>query len=174
MNTPPVPANEARRLKVLWQYEVLDSVPEYGCLVVSSSMPVRDLEWYGSNRDDLLVYSNRGANGIDGVTSTAIGIAIGWQQLLPTICVVGDVAFLHDTNALLGLAGRDAKVCIVVIDNDGGGIFSFLPQASELAPERFRVVDGLERSETGGADADRLERVLPLARAAPKGQTVRR
>ena len=118
----------------------LEAVPAGGSLMVSSSMPVRDLEWYGSPRGDITVVSNRGANGIDGVTSTAVGVALGSGR--PTVCVIGDVAFLHDTNALLGLARRDAPLCIVVIDNDGGGIFSFLPQAEALANDRFEQLFG--------------------------------
>ncbi|MFN8053378.1 MAG: 2-succinyl-5-enolpyruvyl-6-hydroxy-3-cyclohexene-1-carboxylic-acid synthase [Acidimicrobiales bacterium] len=118
----------------------LRSVPEGGNLVVSSSMPVRDLEWYGDRRGDIGVFSNRGANGIDGVTSTAAGVALGTGA--PTICVIGDVAFLHDTNGLLGIGRRELPLCIVVIDNDGGGIFSFLPQAEALEPERFEQLFG--------------------------------
>jgi len=93
-----------------------------GKLMVSSSMPVRDLEWFAPSRNDVTVFSNRGANGIDGVTSTAIGIALTGGR---TTLIIGDVAFLHDSNALLGLRRRDVDLCIVVIDNDGGGIFSF-------------------------------------------------
>ena len=66
-------------------------------------MPVRDLEWFAPARDDVRVLANRGANGIDGVTSTAVGVALTWA---PTVLLIGDVAFLHDTNGLLGLARR--------------------------------------------------------------------
>lgn len=110
-----------------------------GTLVVSSSMPVRDLEWYARPRADVTVLSNRGANGIDGVVSTAVGVALSGR---PTTCVVGDLAFLHDSNALLALRDRDVDLRIVVIDNRGGGIFSFLPQASALSPERFEQLFG--------------------------------
>lgn len=116
------------------------AVPSGGSLVVSSSMPVRDLEWYGPPRDDIAVFANRGANGIDGVASTGVGVALG--AAAPTVCVLGDVAFLHDSNALLGLAARAAAVCLVVIDNDGGGIFSFLPQADLLDGDRFEQLFG--------------------------------
>ena len=118
---------------------VLAGVPDGGSLVVASSMPVRDVEWYGVARRGVRVLSNRGANGIDGVLSTAVGVALSG---VPTVALVGDVAFLHDSNALLGLADRDLDLVVVVVDNDGGGIFSFLPQAHQIAPERFERLFG--------------------------------
>src|SRR3546814_10022318 len=102
-------------------------------------MPVRDLEWFGVIRSDLRVIANRGANGIDGVVSTAVGAALVGAK---TTLLIGDVAFLHDSNGLLGLAGRDVDLTIVVLDNDGGGIFSFLPQRTQLPPERFEHLFG--------------------------------
>lgn len=108
-------------------------------LVVSSSMPVRDVEWYGAARDDVAVYSNRGANGIDGVTSTAVGIALTG---VPTTLLIGDVAFLHDTNALIALRDRAIDLTVVVVDNDGGGIFSFLPQHEVLANDDYELLFG--------------------------------
>ena len=118
---------------------VVAAMPAGGALVVSSSMPIRDVEWFSARRDDLSVLSNRGANGIDGVVSTAVGVALAGR---PTALLIGDVAFLHDTNGLLGLDARSVDLCIVVVDNDGGGIFSFLPQAGALEPERFEQLFG--------------------------------
>ena len=118
---------------------VVAAVPSGGTLVVSSSMPVRDVEWFSARREGLTVLSNRGANGIDGVVSTAAGVALSG---VPTALLIGDVAFLHDTNGLLGLDARGVDLCIVVIDNDGGGIFSFLPQASALEPTQFEQLFG--------------------------------
>ncbi len=119
---------------------VASSVPEGGALVLSSSMPVRDVEWYaGPAAPGVEVFSNRGANGIDGVTSTAVGIALTGRH---TVALLGDVAFLHDTNGLIGLAERDLDLTLVVVDNDGGGIFSFLPQARDLSSERFEQLFG--------------------------------
>ena len=108
-------------------------------IVVSSSMPARDLEWYAPGRDDVATFANRGANGIDGVTSTAIGVALSG---VPTVLAIGDVAFLHDTNALLALRHRQLDLTIVVIDNDGGAIFSFLSQADLLTHERYEQLFG--------------------------------
>jgi 2-succinyl-5-enolpyruvyl-6-hydroxy-3-cyclohexene-1-carboxylate synthase len=119
---------------------VVGALPEGGCLVVSSSMPIRDLEWYASPGAPITVHANRGANGIDGVVSTALGVATATGA--PTALLIGDLAFLHDSNGLLGAAGRGADLVIVVIDNDGGGIFSFLPQASVVAEDRFEQLYG--------------------------------
>jgi 2-succinyl-5-enolpyruvyl-6-hydroxy-3-cyclohexene-1-carboxylate synthase len=115
------------------------AVPDGGSLMVSSSMPIRDVESFAAPRPDLSVHANRGANGIDGVLSTAVGIALGGS---PTALLIGDVALLHDTNGLLGLAARPVDLCIVVVHNDGGGIFSFLPQAGVLDAERFEALFG--------------------------------
>ena len=119
--------------------ETLSRLPNRAALVVSSSMPIRDLEWFGENRSDIDVYANRGANGIDGVVSTAIGIALTG---VPTACLIGDIAFLHDSTAMIGLAQRDLDLTIVVTDNDGGGIFSFLPQHTLLESNRYEQLFG--------------------------------
>ncbi|MFM8268037.1 MAG: 2-succinyl-5-enolpyruvyl-6-hydroxy-3-cyclohexene-1-carboxylic-acid synthase [Ilumatobacteraceae bacterium] len=108
-------------------------------LVVSSSMPVRDVEWFGAPASTT-VHSNRGANGIDGVLATAIGVALGTAR--PTVAFVGDVAFCHDQSSLTALARRRVDLKIIVVDNDGGGIFSFLPQAGSLPPARFEELFG--------------------------------
>jgi len=119
----------------------LAAVPDDATVIVASSMPVRDLEWYASPRSNVRVLANRGANGIDGVVSTAAGVALA-EPRRPTVALLGDVAFLHDTNGLLNLHGRSVDLTIVVVDNDGGGIFSFLPQNAELERERFEQLFG--------------------------------
>lgn len=109
-------------------------------VVVSSSMPVRDVEWFGRPSSKTKVHSNRGANGIDGVIATAIGVAVGAAQR--TVALLGDVAFCHDQSSLTALAARQLQLTIVVVDNDGGGIFSFLPQATTLPREQFEQLFG--------------------------------
>jgi 2-succinyl-5-enolpyruvyl-6-hydroxy-3-cyclohexene-1-carboxylate synthase len=120
--------------------DVVAALPDGGRLVVASSMPIRDVERYASPRHGLTVVANRGANGIDGTVSTAIGYALG--SAAPTVLLIGDIAFLHDSNGLLGAAGRGIDLVCVVVDNDGGGIFSFLPQARAVPTERFEALFG--------------------------------
>ena len=97
-------------------------------------MPVRDLDdWLPGSERAIRPLSNRGANGIDGVVSTALGAAAA--EVGPVVLVVGDVSFLHDLNALVSARLHGLSATIVLVDNDGGGIFSFLPQANTDAPE---------------------------------------
>jgi len=113
-------------------------------LVVSSSMPIRDLEAFGVPRPrSLRVLANRGANGIDGVVSTALGVALADG---PTTALVGDLAFLHDVSALVGPPEDRPPLTVVVADNGGGGIFSFLPQGSHLPSDRFERLFGTPQS----------------------------
>ena len=118
---------------------VTDAVGE-GNLVVSSSMPIRDVEWFGTVTPEAVVHANRGANGIDGVVSTAVGIALGSGR--HTTLLIGDVAFLHDANGLIGLGARGVDLTVVVTNNDGGSIFSFLPQASVVGADVFETLYG--------------------------------
>jgi 2-succinyl-5-enolpyruvyl-6-hydroxy-3-cyclohexene-1-carboxylate synthase len=120
--------------------DVVAALPDGGRLVVASSMPIRDVERYATPRHGLTVVANRGANGIDGTVSTAIGLALG--SAAPAALLIGDIAFLHDSNGLLGAAGRGIDLVCVVVDNDGGGIFSFLPQARAVPAERFEALFG--------------------------------
>jgi 2-succinyl-5-enolpyruvyl-6-hydroxy-3-cyclohexene-1-carboxylate synthase len=128
-----IPQSEAEAQEGMIAAAVLDALPEGANLVISSSMPIRDLDALGMPREESVhVLGNRGASGIDGVVSTAYGIAS--KRAGPTVCVIGDLAFFHDQNGLLWSREADAPVVFVLIDNDGGGIFRMLP-ISEHDPE---------------------------------------
>jgi 2-succinyl-5-enolpyruvyl-6-hydroxy-3-cyclohexene-1-carboxylate synthase len=117
--------------------DVVEAANESGvALVIGSSMPVRDVEWWAPPRTGA-VYANRGANGIDGVVSTALGVASGTRAL----ALVGDLTLLHDLSALVdGVGEVGGTLVVVVVDNAGGGIFSFLAPARELeAPDFERL-----------------------------------
>ncbi len=113
-------------------------LPDGATLVVASSMPVRDLDWYMRPRPGLRVLGNRGANGIDGFVSTTLGVALASPQ--PTVGLAGDLSILHDQNGLMLRRAEPVNTVFVVINNDGGGIFSFLPQARW--PENFEQLFG--------------------------------
>jgi len=108
--------------------------------VVSSSMPIRDVEWFGTVTPGVTVHSNRGANGIDGVVSTAVGVALASKA--PVVLLIGDVAAIHDSNGFWGLARRNINLTVVVTNNDGGSIFSFLPQATGVEQSTFELLYG--------------------------------
>ena len=133
---------------------VVAGLPEDAVLLAASSMPVRDVEWYSAPRDRVTVLSNRGVNGIDGVLSTAIGVALGRRG--PTLALVGDLAFLYDAGALLWSTRRELALTIVVVDNNGGGIFSFLPQAAALPEGQFERYWGTPHGGDVAAIAARL------------------
>ena len=110
-------------------------------LIVVSSMPVRDVEWWAGARRSP-TYANRGANGIDGVVSTVLGVCAGAKG----IGLLGDLTMLHDVSGFVDGLGAAQGTCVLVVnDNGGGGIFSFLPQAQALGPERFEQLFGTPR-----------------------------
>jgi len=101
-------------------------LPPDANLFVSSSRPIRDLDCFASTSlGSLRVFSNRGANGIDGVVSTALGVAASAAH--PTALLTGDLALWHDLGGLFTAHRSRLSLTIVVLNNDGGGIFSFLP-----------------------------------------------
>ena len=128
-------------------------------VVVGSSMPVRDVEWWAPPRTTP-TFANRGANGIDGVVSTVLGVAAGGRA----VGLVGDITFRHDLSGLAdGLGPQGGSCALVVADNGGGGIFSFLSQATAVEPASFerlfatpRTTDVAAVSRSLGLDSVRV------------------
>lgn len=115
-----------------------DLMPEDSHLFVGNSMPIRDLDtFFFTNNKSIRTYANRGANGIDGVVSTALGVSTVKEN---TVLVIGDLSFFHDMNGLLAAKLQKQNLTILLVNNDGGGIFSFLPQSSEK--DYFEVLFG--------------------------------
>ena len=116
--------------KLSWQLPQL--LPAETPLVIANSMPVRDIEWFlPLNDTGLRPYVSRGANGIDGTLSTAMGVA---QSFGRAILLTGDLALLHDSNGFLNARQRDFHLTILLINNQGGGIFETLPIAQFEPP----------------------------------------
>jgi 2-succinyl-5-enolpyruvyl-6-hydroxy-3-cyclohexene-1-carboxylate synthase len=112
----------------------LVDLPAGTILVAGNSKPVRDLDAFvGAGPAAVRCLGNRGASGIDGVVSTALGAAA--VSRAPVVTVVGDLSFLHDLNALVAARRLGLAVTVVLVDNDGGGIFSQLPQAALERPD---------------------------------------
>lgn len=114
-----------------------EAAPDGAALYVGNSMPVRDLDLFvPSLSKRLRVLANRGTSGIDGVVSSALGASAAVD--VPLLAVVGDLSFHHDLNGLSALREGRARATVVIVNNDGGGIFSFLPIANhEDTFERF-------------------------------------
>jgi 2-succinyl-5-enolpyruvyl-6-hydroxy-3-cyclohexene-1-carboxylate synthase len=164
--------------------------PPGSTVVASSSMPVRDLEWFSAARSDPpRVLANRGANGIDGVASTTLGVAAAAAGTGgPVVGLLGDLAFLHDSTALVrGRREPALAAVLVVVDNGGGGIFSFLPQSTGLdealferlfgTPQRIDVADlaraaGCDTIEVGAGHELPAQLDSALAHAGRRGPAV--
>ena len=127
--TPPIEAEVVRIL--------LDSLPADATLFSGNSMPIRDLDSFsGSAEKPLRIFANRGASGIDGNLSTALGIAASTlKKSGKVVALLGDLTCCHDSGGLLAADGRD--VVFVVLNNGGGGIFGYLPQAGLESFERL-------------------------------------
>ena len=109
--------------------DLVFGLPEDALLWVASSMPVRDIDFHALTRADVRVLASRGSSGIDGTVSAAIGAALAHGG--PAFALIGDLAFLHDAPGLaLGPGEPRPDLCLIVVNNDGGGIFSILEQAA--------------------------------------------
>ncbi|GHH97386.1 2-succinyl-5-enolpyruvyl-6-hydroxy-3-cyclohexene-1-carboxylic-acid synthase [Neobacillus kokaensis] len=119
-------------------YQLAELLPEGATLFVGNSMPIRDLDsFFLNNQKNIKVMANRGANGIDGTVSTALGAALYSKSLY---LVLGDLTFFHDLNGLIAAKKYNIDIHIILINNNGGGIFSFLPQAQH--PKHFELLFG--------------------------------
>jgi len=152
---------------------VMDGLPSGSNLFVSNSMPVRDLDWFGGRRSGPVhVQVNRGANGIDGILSSALGMAAALNG--PSYLLTGDLAFLHDVNALSAAAVNSIPLTVIAVNNDGGGIFHHLPVSGRgnLFTDYFQTpqpVDLLKVAAGFGVEACRIESAAGL-RSALGGQ----
>jgi 2-succinyl-5-enolpyruvyl-6-hydroxy-3-cyclohexene-1-carboxylate synthase len=130
--------------------ELARLLPAESALFGGNSMPVRDMDtFFWGNKTRIQIFGNRGANGIDGVVSSALGMSAARSQSLTptsgniagrTVLVIGDLSFYHDSNGLLASILHRLDLTIILVNNDGGGIFSFLPQSA--LPEHFEQLFG--------------------------------
>jgi 2-succinyl-5-enolpyruvyl-6-hydroxy-3-cyclohexene-1-carboxylate synthase len=119
-------------------YQLAEMVPEGATLFVGNSMPIRDLDsFFLNNNKAIKVMANRGANGIDGTVSTALGAALYSKSIY---LVLGDLTFFHDLNGLIAAKLYNIDINILLVNNNGGGIFSFLPQSEH--PKNFELLFG--------------------------------
>jgi 2-succinyl-5-enolpyruvyl-6-hydroxy-3-cyclohexene-1-carboxylate synthase len=115
-----------------------EMIPNKAVLFVGNSMPIRDLDtFFHKQKKQVTIIANRGANGIDGTISTALGVGVIKQ---PLFLIVGDLTFFHDLNGLILSELYQLPITVILINNNGGGIFSFLPQV-EL-PRHFELLFG--------------------------------
>lgn len=113
--------NEARIIP-----EIVKDLPENSHVMISNSMPIRDFDYFAGNiNKNITIFNNRGASGIDGIISTALGIAADCNK--PTFLITGDLAFYYDLNGLLAAKKYSLPLIIILINNNGGGIFEVLP-----------------------------------------------
>ena len=153
------------------------ALPDGALLWAASSLPIRDLDRHMTPRAGIRVLASRGASGIDGTTSAAIGAALAHQAAGggPAFALLGDLAFLHDAPGLILGPGEPAPdLCLIVVNNDGGGIFSLLEQAAFSGPGPFERVFGTphgadlgQLAVAAGLPYTRLQRIhdLPAALA---------
>lgn len=146
---------------------LLERLPNESDLFVSSSMPIRDIDTFllPTNKD-IQIFANRGANGIDGVMSTALGFSKA-RENREMFLLIGDLAFLHDVNALIATRYQQCKITVIVLNNDGGGIFSYLSQSTvkEYYEDLFGTPTALQFGEVAkmyGMDYLKIEKFEEL------------
>ena len=146
-------------------YAIAAAIPSETGLFLGNSMPVRDMDAFGFWPDDreIHVASNRGASGIDGTIATAVGHAAGIANM--TTAVIGDLAALHDLNALSLVRSSQQPIVLVLINNDGGGIIHFLPVASQT--DQFEQYFGTPHGRTFAAAA----KMFDIAYDAPESMS---
>lgn len=132
-------------LSALTARTVVASLPSGSVLLASNSLPVRDLDAFVFDTGAVTVVGNRGASGIDGMVSTALGLAAA-DPARPVALYTGDLALLHDLSGLTAAARLGLHLTAVCVDNGGGGIFSLLPVADRIDPDDF---DALFRTPPG-------------------------
>jgi 2-succinyl-5-enolpyruvyl-6-hydroxy-3-cyclohexene-1-carboxylate synthase len=124
-------------------------LPESGQVFIGSSMPIRAADSFWPHaKGQQRFFGNRGASGIDGLVSTGLGVATG-KSTVPTVLLLGDLSLYHDMNGLWALARHGLRATVVVCDNNGGGVFSFLPQAQhqDVFEELFATPLNLDFSQ---------------------------
>jgi 2-succinyl-5-enolpyruvyl-6-hydroxy-3-cyclohexene-1-carboxylate synthase len=154
-------------------YDMLNLMPAESILTVGNSMPVRHLDFWGRpEARDIMVYANRGASGIDGNISTALGAGAAYKDQ-PLVLLIGDVTFYHDMNGLLAIQRCGVPIVIVLLNNNGGGIFRTLP-VKDYEPsftDYFITPHTLDFSHVGplyGLDHQRLTTRAEFREAFPK------
>ncbi|MBK7104368.1 MAG: 2-succinyl-5-enolpyruvyl-6-hydroxy-3-cyclohexene-1-carboxylic-acid synthase [Ignavibacteriae bacterium] len=121
--------NSKINLEPYWPNELLNIIPNNSNLFISNSLPIREFDFFTSKKkNNIKIFTNRGASGIDGIISTASGIAS--QSKEKTFLVIGDLAFYHNISALSTLTDLKIPLIIILVNNNGGGIFSMLPIAN--------------------------------------------
>ncbi len=159
-------ADRGELLAALVARVLVGALPDNAVLVATNSLPVRDLDAFVFDTGSVVCCANRGAAGIDGSASTALGIAAA-DPSRPVALYTGDLALLHDLGGLIAAARMGLHLITVCVDNDGGEIFSLLPVADRVPADHFdqlfRTPHGLDLSRLDGFGGIRARRVATAA-----------